>query len=162
MRKWLILLFWSITLSAQIEEPVKWESSIESIKKNIFVLTFKAQIAPKWHLYSQFSDPNGAIPTEFIFKENIGFRKIGPTQESQSLVNYDKFFEMDLTYFNNEAVFQQKILIYLIVYEEHLQAFYFLHQFQSCVRMILTFLVLYLTHRCLLFFLCYFLNPFLN
>ena len=109
MRKWLILLFWSITLSAQIEEPVKWESSIESIKKNIFVLTFKAQIAPKWHLYSQFSDPNGAIPTEFIFKENIGFRKIGPTQESQSLVNYDKFFEMDLTYFNNEAVFQQKI-----------------------------------------------------
>ncbi len=109
MKKWLTLFLWSITLSAQIDEPVKWESSIETINENIFVLTFKAQIAPKWHLYSQFSDPNGAIPTEFIFKKNIGFKNIGSTQESEPLVNYDKFFEMDLTYFNDEAVFQQKI-----------------------------------------------------
>jgi len=111
MKKWVVLFLWSTILSAQIGEPVEWQTKLENIKQNVFVLTFEAKIESKWHLYSQFSDPEGAIPTEFIFKENRGFNLIGPVQESEVIVSYDKFFEMDLTYFNNKATFMQKIEI---------------------------------------------------
>ena len=111
MKKWVVLFLWSTILSAQIVEPVEWQTKLENIKQNVFVLTFEAKIESKWHLYSQFSDPEGAIPTEFIFKENRGFNLIGPVQESEVIVSYDKFFEMDLTYFNNKATFMQKIEI---------------------------------------------------
>ena len=111
MKKLVVLFLWSTILSAQIGEPIEWQTKLENIKQNIFVLTFEAKIESKWHLYSQFSDPEGAIPTEFIFKENRGFNLIGPVQESEVIVSYDKFFEMDLTYFNNKATFMQKIEI---------------------------------------------------
>ncbi len=109
MKKLLLLLLWSLMLNAQIKEPVEWQTSIKMIKQDVYILTFEAKIAPKWHLYSQFSDPDGAIPTEFIFKENAAFKKIGSTEESQTLVNYDKFFDMNLTYFNDRAKFNQEI-----------------------------------------------------
>ena len=109
MNKVLFLFLWTLMLNAQIEEPVEWKTSIKNIKKDTYALTFKAEIAPKWHLYSQFSDPDGAIPTEFIFNENVFFKTIGPTKESQTTVSYDKFFDMDLTYFSDRAIFTQEI-----------------------------------------------------
>jgi len=63
MKKWVVLFLWSTILSAQIGEPVEWQTKLENIKQNVFVLTFEAKIESKWHLYSQFSDPEGAIPT---------------------------------------------------------------------------------------------------
>ena len=56
MNKVLFLFLWTLMLNAQIEEPVEWKTSIKNIKKDTYALTFKAEIAPKWHLYSQFSD----------------------------------------------------------------------------------------------------------
>ena len=109
MKKWLCLFLWSTILSAQIDEPVEWQTKVKKIKQNIFVLTFEADIASKWHLYSQFSDPDGAVPTEFIFTENKAFKILGPVEESQPVIAYDEVFEMDLTYFNDRALFTQKI-----------------------------------------------------
>ena len=109
MKKWLGLFLCSTILNGQIDEPVEWQTKVENIKQNVFILTFEAKIESKWHLYSQFSDPDGAIPTEFVFKESRGFNLIGPVQESKAIVSYDKFFEMDLTYFNDKAIFTQKI-----------------------------------------------------
>jgi len=34
MKKWLILFLWSTVLSAQIEEPVTWETTIEAQENN--------------------------------------------------------------------------------------------------------------------------------
>ena len=109
MKKWLGLFLWSTLLSAQIEEPVEWQSGWERTEANLITLSFEARIAPKWHLYSQYSDPDGAIPTEFVFKENESYRCLGPVEESPSVVAYDSVFEMDLTFFNNQAVFTQQI-----------------------------------------------------
>jgi thiol:disulfide interchange protein DsbD len=62
-------------------------------------------------LYSQFSDPEGAIPTEFVFDQTDSFKLVGNVTESESVVDYDQVFEMDLTYFNNSAIFQQQIQV---------------------------------------------------
>ena len=111
MKSCLFFLFGILTLQAQFEEPVVWESKVEQRAEDRYQLIFEAGIAPNWHLYSQFSDPEGAIPTEFVFDQTDSFKLVGNVTESESVVDYDQVFEMDLTYFNNSAVFQQQIQV---------------------------------------------------
>ena len=111
MKAWILFLFGILYLQAQFEEPVVWESSLEQLSKDRFLLKFEAKIKPKWHLYSQFSNPEGAIPTEFVFDDLNGYQLIGTVEEGESITEFDKVFEMDLTYFNNKASFQQEIQI---------------------------------------------------
>ena len=111
MKAWILFLFGILYLQAQFEEPVVWESSLEQLSKDRFLLKFEAKIKPKWHLYSQFSNPEGAIPTEFVFDDLNGHQLIGTVEEGESITEFDKVFEMDLTYFNNKASFQQEIQI---------------------------------------------------
>ena len=111
MKAWILFLFGILYLQAQFEEPVVWESSLEQLSKERFLLKFEAKIKPKWHLYSQFSNPEGAIPTEFVFDDLNGYQLIGTVEEGESITEFDKVFEMDLTYFNNKASFQQEIQI---------------------------------------------------
>ena len=109
--KWMLFFLWSCMLSAQLEkEPVIWETQLEQKNENQYVLIFKATIAPNWHLYSQFSSDQGALPTEFLF-DSQGYRRVGKVEESPSITDYDEVFEMDLTYFNDSASFRQEIVI---------------------------------------------------
>jgi len=113
MKKWLVFILWSSFVYGQIQEPVIWETSVISDTiKNIYTVRLKANIEKNWHLYSQFSDPNGAIPTEFKFKKNKKYRLIGRVNETESTVAYDEVFEMDLSYFTDKAIFTQKIEIF--------------------------------------------------
>ena len=113
MKKWLVFILWSSFVYGQIQEPVIWETSVISDTiKNIYTIRLKANIEKNWHLYSQFSDPNGAIPTEFKFKKNKKYRLIGKVNETKSTVAYDEVFEMDLSYFTKKAIFTQKIEIF--------------------------------------------------
>ena len=111
MKTCLLFLFGILTLQAQFEEPVVWESKVEQLAEDRYQLIFEADIAPNWHLYSQFSDPEGAIPTEFVFDQTDSFKLVGNVTESESVVDYDQVFEMDLTYFNDRAIFQQQIQV---------------------------------------------------
>ena len=111
MKTCLLFLFGILTLQAQFEEPVVWESKVEQLAEDRYQLIFEADIAPNWHLYSQFSDPEGAIPTEFVFYQTDSFKLVGNVTESESVVDYDQVFEMDLTYFNDSAIFQQQIQV---------------------------------------------------
>ena len=111
MKTCLLFLFGILTLQAQFEEPVVWESKVEQLVEDRYQLIFEADIAPNWHLYSQFSDPEGAIPTEFVFDQTDSFKLVGNVTESESVVDYDQVFEMDLTYFNDSAIFQQQIQV---------------------------------------------------
>jgi thiol:disulfide interchange protein DsbD len=111
MKTCLLFLFGILTLQAQFEEPVVWESKVEQLADDRYQLIFEADIATNWHLYSQFSDPEGAIPTEFVFDQTDSFKLVGNVTESESVVDYDQVFEMDLTYFNDSAIFQQQIQV---------------------------------------------------
>lgn len=108
---WILGILWSALSTAQLE-PVTWQSSIESLGEARYRLHFKAEIAPKWHLYSQYSNPEGAIPTVFKFsQEGEGYERIGSVEESESALEYDTVFEMDLTFFNGSAQFYQDITL---------------------------------------------------
>ena len=109
--KWMLFFMWSVFVNAQLDtEPVVWETQLEKLDDTLFVLVFNATIASNWHLYSQFSNDQGALPTEFVF-DSQGYKRIGEVEESPSITDYDKVFEMDLTYFNDSANFRQEIVL---------------------------------------------------
>ena len=100
------LLFWASVVVAQT--PVKWSHELKAIDSITYQIQHRATLDENWHLYSQFSNPEGAIPTEFIYtktKEEI--RLLGSVEESESKTAFDPVFEMDLTYFEKEAIFTQ-------------------------------------------------------
>ena len=94
---------------SQIEEPVIWNSNINKVSDENHLITIKAYIEKNWRLYSQNLPKGGAEPTEFIFKDKLGYELIGSFNESESIKKYDKLFKLDLNYFEKDAAFSQEI-----------------------------------------------------
>ena len=108
-----IVLFSAQTIFGQIN-PVKWETSVEKISETEYNLIYTAEIDDHWHLYSQTLPEGGAIPTGFVYDsiaKTNNFKLIGKASESESITKFDKVFQMDMTYFDNEAKFTQKVKI---------------------------------------------------
>ena len=106
----LFLFFWTLLIQSQSPEQVVWTTALEKVSNDTYLLKFKAKIKPKWHLYSQNLPDNGPLPTEFIFKGQEGqFNLVGNTKEGKSKTAFDPIFEMELSWFDVEAQFEQKI-----------------------------------------------------
>jgi len=106
----LTLLFISLNTFSQVLDPVKWSFSVNKISETEAELIFKAKIEDKWHLYSQFLDEGGPIPTSFNIKEDKNFKKVGKTTETPKPESfYDEMFAMNVKYFSKKATFTQKI-----------------------------------------------------
>ena len=106
----ILILIISFTTVAQIEDPIEWNTSVEKISDTEYILIATATIEKSWHLYSQNVPENGPIPTTFYFDETKNsFAKIGKTVEEEGHTVDDKVFEMKIKFFENTAVFKQKI-----------------------------------------------------
>ncbi|WP_418511696.1 protein-disulfide reductase DsbD family protein [Corallibacter sp.] len=101
---------------AQMLNPVTWTTKVEKLSDTEYNLVFEADIETHWHLYSQHlpdvGDKITPNPTEFLFDsidtvDNI--KLIGDVKESPYITSYDKVFEVDLNYFDEEATFIQKV-----------------------------------------------------
>ena len=109
IRKWFLLQFFWV-LAIQSQEPIVWTTDLEKVSDSTYLLKFKAKIQSKWHLYSQNLPENGPLPTEFIFKgAGKQFDLIGKTQEGKTKTAFDPIFEMQLSWFDYEGDFVQKI-----------------------------------------------------
>jgi thiol:disulfide interchange protein DsbD len=95
---------------AQIQNPVKWSASVEKNTDTQYTLIATAVLEKGWHLYSQDVPENGPIATLFVFDETKGkFKVEGKTVEGKGITVDDKVFEMKIKYFEDVAVFKQKI-----------------------------------------------------
>ena len=103
------LVFITATTQAQILEPVKWSTKVEQKKAGEATLVITAKIDSSWHLYSQFIGDGGPVKTTFTFKPGPNYSTIGGVSESAVIDVFDKIFEMQIKYFEHEAVFRQKI-----------------------------------------------------
>lgn len=106
------LFFTACMVQAQVLNPVTWTGDVEKLSDTEYNLIFNAEIEEHWHLYSQDMPEGGALPTEFIYDSLSrvnNYNLIGKTLESPYITAYDKVFEMDLNYFDEEATFTQKI-----------------------------------------------------
>jgi len=104
-----IFLIGSVT-NAQIHNPVTWETSVEKINDSEFNLLITAGIEEGWHLYSQNVPEGGPIPTSIkIALDDSKYQLIGSVQEGKGHEEYDNVFDMDIKYFESQAVFKQRI-----------------------------------------------------
>lgn len=95
---------------AQIYDPVKWKMEAEHISKNEATVVITATIEPGWHLYSQFIEEGGPIPTTFKFKEGRGYSLIGSVSESPKAISaFDPNFNMQIAWHKSKVRFSQKI-----------------------------------------------------
>ncbi|MFC5044339.1 protein-disulfide reductase DsbD domain-containing protein [Aquimarina hainanensis] len=99
----------STFLFAQIHHPVRRDTSIKKDSKNSYLLTAIATIQKGWHTYSLQVPKNGPLPTVFSFNKNNNYQCIGSITESKGHMAYDPVFDMVITYFENRAVFSQRV-----------------------------------------------------
>lgn len=95
---------------AQIHNPVKWTVASKKINSKEAVVFVKATIQNGWHIYAQNVPDGGPVPTSFTFKTSKDFSLAGattPTTKAKS--KFEDVFKMNVPYFNQEVVFQQKI-----------------------------------------------------
>ncbi|WP_034257003.1 protein-disulfide reductase DsbD family protein [Arenibacter latericius] len=92
------------------DNPTAWSYTAEKISDTEYNLIIKADIYEGWYIFSQYTDENGSLPSEFTFvKEGEDYELIGEAKESATITEYSEIFEVDETFFRNEAIFTQKI-----------------------------------------------------
>ena len=100
----------AISAFAQLENPVTWQYAAKKTPgKNEATLYIKASIEPNWHLYSQNIKPGGPNKTEFTFTPSKDFTLLGKTLEPKAITKFEKVFNMNVSYFENEVLFTQKV-----------------------------------------------------
>ena len=104
-----VALMFAISVFSQIETPVKWSYAAKRISPTEAVIFLKATIQPGWHIYSQNVKPGGPIKTSFTFAPSKDFGLVGKTIEPKPATKFEKAFKMNVSYFDKEVVFQQKI-----------------------------------------------------
>jgi thiol:disulfide interchange protein len=98
---------------AQILTPVKWSFKANRLSDTEAELQFIASIDKGWHLYSQtVIDPNeGPNPTIFTFDKAVGFKLVGKVIQPKPIIEYDDMFKMNVEFYEQKAIFTQKIII---------------------------------------------------
>ncbi|WP_341220884.1 protein-disulfide reductase DsbD family protein [Polaribacter atrinae] len=115
MKKIILILILILTLGftahSQVFEPVKWTTSVEKVSDTEYNLVANASIDQGWHLYSQDVPEDGPIATLFNFEENENYTLIGDVLEEEGHTIDDPVFNMVVKFFENNAIFKQKIKI---------------------------------------------------
>jgi len=99
--------------TSSIFEPVKWSSKATDLGNDLYELEYRATLDKGWHIYSQnlsSDDGLGPVATLFSFKDQeSNYELDGKTIESKSKEVFEKAFEMKVRYFEDQAVFKQKV-----------------------------------------------------
>ncbi|TAL57897.1 MAG: DUF255 domain-containing protein [Bacteroidetes bacterium] len=98
---------------AQMQNPVKWEFSVNKISETEAELVFKADIEKGWHLYSQEPGSDVVIPTSFQITASKIFSLEGSVKEITKPIKKEEpiLDNAVIAYFENNAEFRQKIKI---------------------------------------------------
>ncbi len=112
----LLLLFIalvSLTVSAQIYNPVKWSIALTPAGDGNYNFIAKATIDEGWWVYSQFlENEDGPIATTVNFDAGAHYKLEGKSKESENAKKiFDKVFEMEVVKFQKYYTIQQKIKV---------------------------------------------------
>ena len=96
-------------LWAQQLDPVKWNYSVKETSGTEAELVMTAKLDAGWHLYSQYTDPNGPLAIVFTFNDSPDYQRIGKVQEPKPHEEMDDIFQCVVKSFSGTVVFRQKI-----------------------------------------------------
>ncbi len=104
-----VAMLMSISAFSQILKPVTWSYAAKKTSATEATIYIKATIDKGWHLYSQFVKDGGPVKTTFTFPTAGTYTLIGKTIEPKPVTKFESTFKMDVSYFENAVVFQQKV-----------------------------------------------------
>jgi thiol:disulfide interchange protein len=103
-------LFLTLSIAAQIYEPVTWDFRYEKKGQGKFELVFTATIEEGSHIYSIDVPAGGPIPTSFRYDTLKGYTLDGKTYEvTKPKEAFDEAFGYKIKTFSTKAEFRQKI-----------------------------------------------------
>lgn len=107
----LFMMVLPLGLHSQTEKnPVAWEQQIHKISDTEYELVMQATILEGWHMYSQFTSEFGSLPSAFTYNgKGTIFELIDGTTESETITEYSDIFDVEETFFKDNAVFKQRI-----------------------------------------------------
>ena len=106
----LLTLVLTLGLQAQMMNPVNFKSEMKMLQDNEAEIVFTATINPGWHVYSTDLGDNGPTEASFNIVKMEGAECVGKlTPRGKEIKKYDEMFGMELRFFENSAVFVQKI-----------------------------------------------------
>lgn len=92
---------------AQVLTPIKWSYASKKLDNKQAVVFIKANLDKGWHIYSQ--QVAGPIKTRLNFKKDGGYSLVGKTIEPTPISRYEQLLGMNIQYFEQSVIFQQKI-----------------------------------------------------
>jgi thiol:disulfide interchange protein DsbD len=113
MKKLLVIVFAVLGMAfsgkAQLEDPVKWTYGAKRLSAAEAVVFLKATMDKGWHIYSQKIPSGGPVKTTFTFNPSKTYTLSGATSEPKPIRKFEKTFGIEVSYFEGEVIFQQKI-----------------------------------------------------
>lgn len=107
--------FWNFFYGfSQILKPIEWDFQNDSSKfesDSTINLFFKAYLDKGWYLYSTDMDSARPMVTKFYFNKNSTFELLEEIKPLNRKEKYDSVWGENVTYFNDSALFVQKIKI---------------------------------------------------
>jgi thiol:disulfide interchange protein DsbD len=90
--------------------PIIFTTSVEKINDKEYYLVYKAKIADKWHLYSQYNPEGASLPIEFDSEQKgKDFDFVGKAEESETHKEFSEVWKKEEIFFSNNAILKQKI-----------------------------------------------------
>lgn len=108
----LLLSLLTIATFAQIQDPVVFDVSFNKISDTEAEIVFDGQIDAGWHVYSTDLGDGGPISATFHV-DNISGARVEKNlfPQGKEISAYDRMFDMQVRYFENNAKFVQKLVL---------------------------------------------------
>ena len=103
-------LLLAITALPQIQEPVTFTQELRKVSASEAEIIFTGKIDKGWHVYSTDLGDGGPIAATLEVEQLSGATLDGKlTPRGNEISDYDKLFEMQVRWFENEAQFVQRL-----------------------------------------------------
>ncbi|MGS2763805.1 protein-disulfide reductase DsbD domain-containing protein [Sinomicrobium sp. M5D2P9] len=107
-----MVLLLSLRMEAQSGDPVEWEFSTKAVDKDTYEVYMTANMEHPWHIYSQYMEDGGPVPTTITFTENPAIQLIGEAKEDGiPIEKYEDVFMLDTRYYEGVVHFVQTVKV---------------------------------------------------
>jgi thiol:disulfide interchange protein DsbD len=114
---WLILFLSFFRLDAQIHEPVKFETGLQSLSAGEAEILFNVAIDAGWRVYSA-GEAGGPAGATFHLDSIAGAELAGElSSRGDEIAKYDNVLQTNVRYFENSVRFAQKVHITQAAYQ---------------------------------------------
>ncbi|MEO7175924.1 MAG: cytochrome c biogenesis protein CcdA [Saprospiraceae bacterium] len=106
-------IFLTVSLSAQIYNPVKWSTELKKTGTDQYDLIWKAKIDEGWSVYTQYlPNDDGPVRTSLNYDKSDGYTLVGKaTEAGGKKEGFDPIWEMNVVKFYHEFIITQKIKV---------------------------------------------------